>query len=88
VGGKRRKVRGFLAKPPFPSPSSVQNREGGGSSGAVGRQQLPASRATEAAGRWGEMERATRGTDSHPHLGSRRREEAASQAAVDWWWRC
>jgi hypothetical protein len=28
-GGKRRKVRGFLAKPPFPSPSSVQNREGG-----------------------------------------------------------
>jgi hypothetical protein len=29
VGGKRRKVRGFLAKPPFPSPSSVQNREGG-----------------------------------------------------------
>jgi hypothetical protein len=29
VGGKRRKVRGVLAKPPFPSPSSVQNREGG-----------------------------------------------------------
>jgi hypothetical protein len=28
--GERRKVRGFLAKPPFPSPSSVQNREGGG----------------------------------------------------------
>jgi hypothetical protein len=29
VGGKRRKVRRFLAKPPSPSPSSVQNREGG-----------------------------------------------------------
>jgi hypothetical protein len=34
------------------------------------------------AGRWGEMERATRVIDSHPHLGSGRREEAAPQAVA------
>jgi hypothetical protein len=43
VGGKRRKVRGFLAKMPSPSPSLVQNREGGGSAGR------PAGRGTR---RW------------------------------------
>jgi hypothetical protein len=66
-----------LAKPPFPSPSSVQNREGRGegSSGAAGRRRLPASRATAAARRWGRTKRATRETDSHPHLGLGRRED-------------
>jgi hypothetical protein len=34
----------------------------------------------------GEMEKATRRIDSHPHLGSGQREEAAPQAAADWRW--
>jgi hypothetical protein len=54
----------------------------------VGRRQLPVSGAMAAAGRWGKMEGESRGADSQPHLGSGRREEAASRAAADWWWRC
>jgi hypothetical protein len=44
VGGKRRKLRGFLAKPPFLSPSSVQNREGGEAGAASVRRRAAASR--------------------------------------------
>jgi hypothetical protein len=87
-GRKRRKVRGFLAKPPSPSPSSVQNKEGRGKRlWAAGRRRLPESRATSTAGRWGKMEMAMRGINSDPHLGSGRHEEAAPQAAADWRWR-
>jgi hypothetical protein len=39
--GKREKVRGFLAKPPFFFPLSIQNREGGGR-GMAGRSGVPA----------------------------------------------
>jgi hypothetical protein len=88
VGGKGERLGGFWQNRPFlPLPQS-RTEKGGGSSGAVGRRRLPASRATAAAGRRGKMERATRGTDSHPHLGSGRREEAAPQAAAVRWWRC
>jgi hypothetical protein len=88
LGLKGKRAGGSGQNCPSSSPSSVQNREGRGERPwTAGRWRLPASRAMATAGRWGKMERVTRGIDSHPHRGSRCREEAAPHAAADWRWR-
>jgi hypothetical protein len=90
-GGLRLKGKstgGLWAKSPFffPFLGSEQRMEGE-RPWTAGRRRLPASRAMATTGRWGKMEKTTRGIDSHPHLGSGRCEEAAPQAAADWTWR-
>jgi hypothetical protein len=47
--GKRRKGQGFLAKPPFFFPLSIQNREGGGR-GMAGRSGVPAGGSSRGGG--------------------------------------
>jgi hypothetical protein len=84
--GERRKVRGFLAKPPFPSPSSVQNRErGGGTLGAAGRRRAAASRGLTAAGGRGKRRRRARASHPRAHLWLGRREGPDRRAAADRW---
>jgi hypothetical protein len=54
---------------------------GGGRTGR--RRRLPALSGTTRVGEWGGMGRRLRRFDSHPHIGLRRREEAAPRAAAD-----
>jgi hypothetical protein len=88
--GKGREAGGVFGQNALHLPPPLIRTERGAEevTGAAGRRQAPANRATAADGRWGKMTRAPWGIDSPTYLGLGWCVEAGPRAVADGRWWC